>query len=129
MSPSSSAGSASIGDVQAGGAAGSRGKRSRRPHILKIDVEGHDYEVLMGFMAEDAPVSSLPLIVAFEAKSIAKKFPKVKARMEQLGYVVSPFGQDGFAILPAALVLKGLQDASGLSGDVDGVPGDHEHDV
>eukprot|EP01031_Cornospumella_fuschlensis_P032727 gene32727-39565_t len=129
MSPSGGANSPNNGDVQAAEGAGGRGKRSRRPHILKIDVEGHDYEVLMGFMAEDAPVSSLPLIVAFEAKSIAKKFPKVKARMEQLGYVVSPFGQDGFAILPAALVLKGLQDAGGLGGDADGVPGDREHDV
>ncbi|RYY81128.1 hypothetical protein EON63_16130 [archaeon] len=82
-------------------------KKTRRPHILKIDVEGHDYEVhthahipphahnqpihiqiyiqvLMGFMTEDAPIASLPLIVAFEAKSIAKKFPKVKERMEKL---------------------------------------------
>lgn len=27
----------------------------RRPHVLKLDVEGHDYEVLMGFIMETTP--------------------------------------------------------------------------
>lgn len=56
----------------------------RRPHVLKIDVEGHDYEVLMSFMRHDVSVSLLPLIVSFEAKSIAKKYPLAKQRMELL---------------------------------------------
>jgi hypothetical protein len=38
----------------------------------------------MGFLREDAPLDELPLLVDFEAKSIAKKFPLAKARMEQL---------------------------------------------
>ncbi|RYY81127.1 hypothetical protein EON63_16125 [archaeon] len=41
------------------------------------------------------------------------------------GYIVSPFGQDGFAILPAPLVLESLR---GIVGD-EGVPGDLEPDV
>ncbi len=59
-------------------------KPIRRPHILKIDVEGHDYEVLMGFLRPDTPPEELPLIIDFEAKSIAKKYPEAKARMEDL---------------------------------------------
>eukprot|EP01038_Epipyxis_sp_PR26KG_P004821 gene4821-6756_t len=78
--------------------------RRRRPHVLKIDVEGHDYEVLMSFMSEEVPQSELPLLIDFEAKSIAKKYPAAKARMESRGYVVSPFGQDGFALLKAEFV-------------------------
>lgn len=80
----------------------------RRPHILKIDVEGHDYDVLMGFLRHDTPVTELPLIIDFEAKSIAKKFPLAKERMEYLGYAVSPFGNDGFAILRADRIKEGL---------------------
>jgi hypothetical protein len=38
----------------------------------------------MSFMRWDTPVYELPLIVAFEAKSIAKKYPVVKERMEAL---------------------------------------------
>jgi hypothetical protein len=51
---------------------------------LKIDVEGHDYDVLMGFLRSDTPVNELPLIVEFEAKSIGKKYPQAKSRMEDL---------------------------------------------
>lgn len=58
--------------------------RARRPHVLKIDVEGHDFEVLMGFLTYETPVTELPLIIGFEAKSIAKKYPIAKARMEEL---------------------------------------------
>jgi hypothetical protein len=47
-----------------------------------VDVEGHDYEVLMSFMLDDTPVADLPLMIEFEAKSIAEKFPLAKARME-----------------------------------------------
>lgn len=60
----------------------------RRPHILKIDVEGHDFDVLMSFLRHDTPVNELPLIIDFEAKSIAKKYPLAKERMEYL--YVSP---------------------------------------
>jgi hypothetical protein len=47
-------------------------------------VEGHDYDVLMGFLRSTTPASELPLIIDFEAKSIAKKYPAAKARMEEL---------------------------------------------
>jgi hypothetical protein len=52
--------------------------------VLKIDVEGHDYEVLMSFLQPDTPLDQLPLLIDFEAKSIAKKFPMAQAAMESL---------------------------------------------
>jgi len=78
---------------------GRKKNRKMRIHVLKIDVEGHDFDVLMGFMKKDAIPSELPIMINFEAKSIAKKYPIAKERMEALGYVVSQFAQDGFAIL------------------------------
>jgi FkbM family methyltransferase len=62
-----------------------RGPKTRRmrPHVLKIDVEGHDYEVLMGFLLDEIPVQDLPLIIEFEAKSIAKKYSAAKEHMEK----------------------------------------------
>lgn len=54
-----------------------------RPHVLKVDVEGHDYHVILGFLGYHKKEESdtafvpilaahqLPLIVLFEAKSIA----------------------------------------------------------
>lgn len=59
-------------------------RRRRRPHILKIDVEGHDYEVLMSFLRPDTPLNQLPLLIEFEAKSIAHNYDKAQARMEAL---------------------------------------------
>lgn len=38
----------------------------------------------MGFLKLDTPKDELPLLIDFEAKSIAKKFPMAKERMEQL---------------------------------------------
>ena len=54
----------------AAAAAGKKKKRvrRRRPHVLKIDVEGHDYDVLMSFVMDDTPVQDLPLMIEFEAK-------------------------------------------------------------
>lgn len=85
--------------------------KKRRPHILKIDAEGHDYEVLMGFVGPDTPVQELPLLIEFEAKSIGPKFPTAKANLEARGYVVTPFGQDGFAMLRHEYMLpqKGMK--------------------
>jgi hypothetical protein len=54
-----------------------------RPHVLKVDVEGHDYEVLSGFLADDVPTAELPLLVSFEAKSIKKNFELLKNQMEK----------------------------------------------
>ena len=73
-------------------------QRRRRPHVLKIDVEGHDYDVLMSFV-RDVPTGDLPLLIEFEAKSIGAKFPAAKLQLEQRGYVVSKFAADGFAML------------------------------
>ena len=37
----------------------------------------------MGFLLDETPVQDLPLLVEFEAKSIAKKYPAAKAHMEK----------------------------------------------
>ena len=91
-------------------------KRRRRPHVLKIDVEGHDFEVLMGFLNDKAMIREygLPLLIDFEAKSIAKKFPQARDRMISLGYIVSPFGQDGFALLHGDVIRRDLAAAAGI---------------
>lgn len=36
----------------------------------------------MSFLLDTVPTRELPLLVEFEAKSIAEKFPAAKARME-----------------------------------------------
>jgi hypothetical protein len=38
----------------------------------------------MSFLRSDTPPNELPLIIDFEAKSIAKKYPAAAARMEEL---------------------------------------------
>ena len=60
------------------------GPKRRRPHVLKISVEGHDYEVLMGFVLDTIVTADLPLMIEFEAKSIEKHFPAVKERLEKM---------------------------------------------
>jgi len=101
------------GAVSAGrGGAGGPGKlKLIRPHVLKVDVEGHDYgelewwccgmttvsydtngdlyaccasqpDVLMGFLGEEVPQSVLPLMINFEAKSITTKFELLKTNMQ-----------------------------------------------
>jgi hypothetical protein len=82
--------------------------RKRRPHVLKIDVEGHDHEVLMSFVNLNTPAAELPLLIEFEAKSIGKHFPAAKAELEKIGYVVSDFAADGFAMLKDWKILEGL---------------------
>lgn len=54
-----------------------------RPHILKVDVEGHDYEVLMGFLGDDVSDNQLPLLISFEAKSIMKKVEGLRAQLNR----------------------------------------------
>jgi hypothetical protein len=39
--------------------------------------------VLSGFIADNVPVSELPLLISFEAKSIVKQFDLLKAQMEK----------------------------------------------
>lgn len=85
--------------------------RKRRLHILKIDVEGHDYDVLMSFLKDEIGDNDLPLLICFEAKSIGPKYPAAKAHMEKRGYIVTPFGQDGFALLRGDMILNNLNSA------------------
>jgi hypothetical protein len=73
-----------------------------RPHVLKVDVEGHDYQVLMSFLNDDMPSVALPLLISFEAKSInAENTVLLKAQLAKRGYVVSHMANDGFALLKA----------------------------
>lgn len=69
-----------------------------RPHVLKVDVEGHDYEVLMGFLHDGLPNLALPLLISFEAKSIMTKMPQLKGHLEKrlvvavvLKFALQPF--------------------------------------
>jgi len=80
-------------------------KRRRRPHILKVDVEGHDYEVLSSFLTTNM-TNELPLLVSFEAKSLKENYPKMVTLLKSKGYVVSPFKSDGFALLTADHVMR-----------------------
>lgn len=79
-----------------------------RPHVLKVDVEGHDYEVLMGFLHDGIPNTALPLLISFEAKSILKHFDRLKGHLEQRGYAVSHLATDGFALLKAEHIFAGM---------------------
>jgi len=67
----------------------------RRPHILKIDAEGHDYQVLMGFVRDEVPAHELPLLISFEAKSIRTYFNETVDHLRKRGYVVSDRADDG----------------------------------
>lgn len=62
----------------------------------------------MSFLKDDVAVNDLPLLICFEAKSIGPKYPAAKAHMEKRGYIVTPFGQDGFALLKGDVILQGL---------------------
>jgi len=54
----------------------------------------------MGFIMETTPVSELPLLISFEAKSLGEvKFKLAQARMVSLGYAVARYANDGFALL------------------------------
>ncbi len=62
----------------------------------------------MSFLKDEIPVNDLPLLICFEAKSIGPKYPAAKEHMEKRGYVVTPFGQDGFALLKGDTIMQGL---------------------
>lgn len=83
-----------------------RGHR-RRPMVLKIDAEGHDYQVLMGFVAEDVPVQELPLLISFEAKSIRDHYNETVAHLQRRGYVVSETADDGQITNDGFALLRG----------------------
>lgn len=48
--------------------------KKRRPHLLKIDVEGFDYDVIKGFMKNNSLVSDLPLMLMFEVSIYLASF-------------------------------------------------------
>ena len=77
-----------------------------RPHILKIDAEGHDHEVLMSFVNQNTPLAELPLLIEFEAKIIEKHFATVKRDLENIGYVVSDYAGDAVALLKGDKILQ-----------------------
>ena len=85
-----------------------RAKESRRrPHVLKIDAEGHDYQVLMGFVRDEVPQSELPLLISFEAKSIRDHFNETVDHLRKRGYVVSDRADDGQITNDGFAMLRG----------------------
>ena len=60
-------------------------RKTPRVHILKIDAEGHDYEVLSSFIRDDTPPEALPLMICFEAKSMKEKLPIAVELMTKKG--------------------------------------------
>lgn len=75
-------------------------KRLPRIHVLKIDAEGHDFQVLSSFLRDEVPTEALPLLICFEAKSMHENLPRAREIMAARGYVVSEGAtNDGFALL------------------------------
>lgn len=79
--------------------------------MLKIDTEGHDENVLKSFVSEETATHRLPLLILWEAKyygdavrkeEALKSYLFLKDRLEKRGYVVSPPGNDAFALLTTA---------------------------
>jgi hypothetical protein len=84
----------------------SKAAQKRRPHVLKIDAEGHDYQVLASFLTNDTTNAELPLLINFEAKTMFEKYPLARAVLEKRGYAVSTFATDGFAMLKSEYFFK-----------------------
>jgi len=53
-------------------------------YYIVLTLPYPNLQVLMSFMDSSVRLSELPLLIDFEAKSIAKKYPKAKARMEEM---------------------------------------------
>lgn len=89
-----------------------------------MDVEGQDFEVLMGFIGGDddampkdgaaaltisrpiLPAPLLPLIIMVETKSISPENREVLTRVfESRGYKVTDFKNDAFAMLTPEAIL------------------------
>ena len=51
-----------------------------------MDVEGHDFAVLASFLNQTT-TTSLPLLVAFEAKSLKEKYQATVDLLTERGYV------------------------------------------
>jgi FkbM family methyltransferase len=76
--------------------------KRKRVHVLKIDAEGHDFKVLMGFLRGITNQVELPLIISYEAKSMMGNLPLAREVMEGLGYINSVGDtNDGFSLLRA----------------------------
>ena len=71
----------------------------KRVHVLKIDAEGFDYQVLASFLPADIKRVELPVMINFEAKSMKENYIKARELLLSNGYVVSLYGTDGFAML------------------------------
>ena len=84
----------------------------RRPHILKIDAEGFDYQVLSSFLMDDTNNAELPLLVNYEAKTMFENYPRAVEALERRGYVVSNFAADGFALLRKDYMFKKKRDTT-----------------
>ena len=78
----------------------------RRPHILKVDAEGFDYQVLSSFLLNDTTNAELPLLINYEAKTMLANYPLAVEALQRRGYVVSNFASDGFALLKKEFMFR-----------------------
>lgn len=89
------------------------GRNKLRPHVLKVDAEGHDYEVLMSFINPDVSDAQLPLLIDFEAKSLRDNYKDTVTLLQSRGYVVSEIQNDGFALLKADAFIRKKKSKAG----------------
>ena len=92
----------------------SRLKRRIRPHVLRVDVEGHDFEVVKGFLIDNMRMADLPLTILFEAKVVGvwhnttTTFNDLRVLLQRAGYVVTDEHHDTFAVLrPEMITVQG----------------------
>ena len=94
----------------------SRLKRRIRPHVLRVDVEGHDFEVVKGFLIDNMRMADLPLAILFEAKVVGvwhnttTTFNDLRVLLQRAGYVVTDEHHDTFAVLrPEMITVQGTK--------------------
>ena len=95
-----------------------KASQKKRVHILKIDAEGFDFEVLASFFPKTYVNSDLPLMINFEAKSMKDKYQLARELLLSRGYEVSVYGTDGFAMLKPQNVFNVKKDGgTAMTGD------------
>jgi hypothetical protein len=79
-------------------------------HILQIDVEGLDAELLRGFIQTNTPLYQYPLLIMFESKHLQPgEYESIKKELISKGYIVSKDVGDTLAVLRGEVLLKRLK--------------------
>lgn len=93
--------------------------QKKRPHILKVDAEGFDAQVLTSFLPDGIKNSELPLLINFEAKTMNERYEGVREILLKRGYAVSNFASDGFALLKAENIFNAKQRKKNKNGNTE----------